>query len=145
MFVCACEVLQRPHKRRGVAVRRPGFLGGPHASLHPCRMCRRWARLTQNRPREPQAQGARQASTQPGVVWKETKKRAAGEREKEGDTREPESPILPTFTRVHVSKNRSTGTQQEVNGKLKIATVLVCCSYLSDILVKSGSANVTAC
>lgn len=39
---------------RGVAVSRPGLLGGPHASLHPCRMCRWWARLAQNRPREPQ-------------------------------------------------------------------------------------------
>lgn len=39
---------------RGVAVSRPGLLGGPHASLHPCRMCRWWACLTQNRPGEPQ-------------------------------------------------------------------------------------------
>lgn len=39
---------------RGVAVSRPGLLGGPHASLHPCRMCRWWVRLAQNRPREPQ-------------------------------------------------------------------------------------------
>lgn len=37
---------------RGVAVSRPGLLGGPHASLHPCRMCRWWARLAQNRPGE---------------------------------------------------------------------------------------------
>lgn len=67
LSLCACEALRRPTANRGVAVSEPGLLGGPHASLHPCRMCRWWARLAQNRLREPQPrEPGRQASSEQG-------------------------------------------------------------------------------
>lgn len=131
----------------------PGFLGGPHASLHPCRMCRRWARLTQNRHRELGAQGARQASTA-WPTWEKRQRREQLEREKERrEERWPESPILPTFMHalMCVSKNRRTGTQLEKNNQeikypkgFGLLCEFVTC-FRKLIHLESGSPNVRRC